>query len=96
MGRRQCEECGAPYEVSSEGSEVPGTPQRCGYCGALLERKRTTLFGLQRPRDGSKRGPGVMLAVVAVFIVVGVAVVVLMQKPSAPPPSDRIRLSVSN
>jgi hypothetical protein len=86
MGRRQCDECGARYEVSPE---VPGTPQRCGYCGALLEKKRTTLFGLQRPRDGGKRGPGVILAVVAGFIVVGVVVaVLLMQRPSAPPPSS--------
>jgi len=82
MGRKQCDNCGAPCEVAPEEAN---TPKRCTYCGALLDNKRT-LVGLQRPAQSSK--PMALVAViVAVLAAVGIVVAVVASREPAPQPA---------
>lgn len=91
MARKQCENCGAPYEVDPSSTE---TTRRCGYCGALLDAKSGTLFGVQRPPARHTSHMGIVLGAAAALIVVGVAVAVLLgggrsavtTTPGPPPP----------
>jgi hypothetical protein len=76
MGRKRCENCGAQIDLSPDVTEAS---QRCGYCGALLSARATSAHGLQ-PREGSKRGWGIILGAVTGVMVIGIALLVLLPR----------------